>query len=513
MDYSYPLLCSCERNADRVALVGRGGESVTYRELERRIGGLAAGLRAAGLGGARVATTMLNAPETVELHMALARIGAVVVPLNTRLSPAEKQWILRDAGATALVAENRFLEEAGELAAAGGLRVLPVRPADGHGHSLHALRETTPGPSPLSTDGDDGAPAMVIYTSGTTGFPKGVVRSHGANAWNAVNSALGSPRAPGDVELFNLPAFGIGLLHFAMAALLGGATVVMDESFDAPRVWELLAEHRVTRTFLAPTMIDSMLAVPGHEARELPDLEVVYTAYAFSDRLRAAALARFGGRFVFMYGLTEAQLCCSGVGELATKPTSVGRAMGVSRIAVLGPDGDRLPAGETGEIAFEGPSLMTGYHALPEATAATFAGGWMRTGDLGRFDPDGDLHYVGRSKDMIKTGGFSVDPVEVENAILTLDTVAEAAVLGIEDDHWGEAVAAFVVPVPGADVAPQAVVAACRARLSPFKAPKHVRVVPELPKNATGKVERGTLRKRFTQHPPNPTEGEPPWTR
>src|SRR5690348_12803775 len=291
MDYSYPLLCACERHGDRVALIA-GPEHVTYRELEERVAHLAAGLRDAGASGARVASIAQNEPDTFALYLALARAGAVSVPINTRLSEAEKRYILDDAGVTLVVASEDFADEADRLAAGSpALRVLP---------GIGGLCSTAAGEPPTSSGGDEGAPATIMYTSGTTGFPKGVVRSHRANTWNVVNSALGSPRSPRDVELFTLPAFGIGFLHFALAALLGGATVVLDRSFDAARAWDLLERHRATRAFLAPTMIDSMLSVPDHERRDISALEVIYSAYAFPDRLRERALLRFGDRFAYM---------------------------------------------------------------------------------------------------------------------------------------------------------------------------------------------------------------------
>lgn len=496
MDYSYPLYCSCRRNGDRVALVGRDEGPVTYAELERRIAGLTAGLGELVAPGAAVLALTENEPETFELLMALARIGAVAVPVNTRLGAAERRFIAADAGVVAIVAADAWLAAAREIAAAldAVATVIAVGGDGGPEPTLARLREAAPGPPPGDLDGDEGAPATILYTSGTTGFPKGVVRSHRANAWNAVNSALGSPRSPADVELFNLPAFGIGFLHFAMAALLGGATVVLDRSFDPARCWELLERHRATRTFLAPTMIDSMLAVEGHRDRDLSALEVIYTAYAFPDRLRRAALDRFGEVFVYMYGLTEAQLTCATREEFATSPTSVGRSMGVSVVEVLDAAGAPAAPGEVGEIAFAGPAVMSGYHGRPEETGQALAAGRVRTGDLGRFDAAGNLHYVGRSKEMIKTGGFSVDPLEVENAILEQDGIAEVAVLGVEDEHWGEAVVAFVVPVAGTSVEEATVIAACKGAIASYKVPKRVHLAERLPKNPAGKVERGRLR-------------------
>lgn len=489
MDASYPLLCACERFRDRPAVIDRAG-TVTFRELERRIAGLAAGLRRVGHGGRTVGLLLGNRVEVIEAYLALARAGCVAVPINTRLTEDEQAFILGDAGVELLIADDRERERAAALARRASIVVLPVT-AGGPGESVERLRETAPDPPPSDRDGDDDAPATIIYTSGTTGFPKGVVRSHRANVWNAVNSALGSPRRPGEVELFNLPAFGIGFLHFLVPALLGGATVVLDDAFDPARAWRLIARHRPTRTFLAPTMIAAMLAVEGQEDVDVSSLELIYTAYAFPERLRRAALERFGPRFSYMYGLTEAQLTCSPAERFAVDPTDVGTTMGVSRVAVLDGAGVPVPDGDTGEIGFAGPSVMTAYHDRPEATAEAVRGDWVLTGDLGRYDEHGRLHFVGRSKEIIKTGGFSVDPIEIENAILTLDAVVEVAVVGAEDEYWGEAVVAFVV---GEGLTVDGVRAVCRERLAGFKVPKRVIVVDALPKNPTGKVERGRLR-------------------
>ena len=499
MDASYPLLCACERNATRVALRGRE-TTLTYAELERAVSGLTAALGALGIAGRRVGSLLFNEPETVALYMALARAGAISVPVNTRLTRDEQCFVFEDAGVSVLVVDDELLPHVQQLRTRlpAVERVITVGGRDGT-TAVRELAMHEPVDPPTAGAGDEDAAATIMYTSGTTGFPKGVVRSHRANVWNAVNSALGSPRTPEDVELLNLPIFGIGFLHFAMPTLLGGGTLVLDRSFDAARTWQLLESRHVTRTFLAPTMMAAMLDCEGHESRDLRALEIIYTAYTFPERLRERALARFGDRFVAMYGLTEAQLTCARPGEFESKPSSVGRTMGAMRLRVIGADGTSAPVGASGEITLEGPAVMLGYHARPDETRTVLRGGWVRTGDLGRVDEDGDLHYVGRAKEMIKTGGFSVDPVEVENAILGLDAAREAAVVGVEDDRWGEMVIAFVAPHAGAEIEPADAIAACRSRIAGFKAPKRVFVVDELPKNATGKVERGVLRRWYTE--------------
>lgn len=199
-----------------------------------------------------------------------------------------------------------------------------------------------------------------------------------------------------------------------------------------------------------------------------------------------------------MYGLTEAQLTTTRHGDFTAKPASVGTAMGVSRVRVLTADGAAATTGAVGEIAFHGPSVMAGYRGREEETGRTLADGWVRTGDLGRLDDEGELQYVGRAKEMIKTGGFSVDPFEVEQVLLGLPGVTAAAVLGVPDDHWGEMVLAYVVTAPGVRPPTAAeLLAGCRSRLAAFKLPKAVEFLEVLPVNATGKVERGRLRERY----------------
>lgn len=494
MDWSLPLRAACERNAAREAIRFHD-RTLTFGQLEQRISELAGGLSRRE--PTTIASILANSPVAVELPMALARAGHVSVPINGRLNADETEYMLRDSCARTLVVDGEKLPLALELRERLGALEIVVTDmaATEPSADVLGLEELRGSASDLvDRDVPDEQIASIIYTSGTTGFPKGVLRSHRANAWNVASSALGSPRSVLDRELFNLPAFGIGLLHFAIPALLGGAALLLDGVFEPDRAWRILREQEVTRTFLAPTMIDSMLGSEADDGGELPSLQIIYTAYEFSERLRERAVARFGDKFLYMYGMTEAQLTCAQLGDFTRKPTSVGKTMGAMQMRIVDEEGKPLPRGQTGEITLAGPSVMSGYHGLPEETAAALRGGWVFSGDLGYIDEEGDLHFAGRKKDIIKTGGFSVDPLEVENAILTLDSVAEAAVVGVPDDHWGEMVVAFVVAAKGAQPSNERIRATCGARLASFKVPKRVQLVEALPKNATGKVERGRLR-------------------
>jgi fatty-acyl-CoA synthase len=483
-DYSYPLRVAAEKFHDRPALVCRD-QQWTFGEFDRETDCLAASFEERGLTGKRVVLLLQNEPLTVMATLALARAGAVAVPLNPRLLLDEIAFIVDDSGASAVIADAAFESCARELDNRSLVeQVLTVT----------QLEDLAAGNAKPVTEVDRDSPATMVYTSGTTGFPKGVVRTHDANLWATVNSALAQPRSPEDTELFVLPLFGIAFVFQVMPMIMSGGTTVLDGAFDAERTWELLERHHVTRTFLAPTMIDSMLAVRGHEQRELSSLRIVNTAYEFSESLRKRAEQRFGHILRYMYGLSEAQLCVSTADEFADDPTNAGHAMGIMRVRVVDENRQPVSPGVVGEIAMEGPSLMSGYHNREEATAAVLADGWLYTGDIGYLDEHGRVHMTGRKKEMIKTGGMSVDPVEVERAILSFPGVREAAVVGAPDEHWGEVVVAFVSAEERTELAEEALLAFLKSHLSSFKCPKRVSFLAELPKNATGKIERGRLR-------------------
>lgn len=496
MDFSHPVRVAASKYPDRRAIVYRD-ESLTFAELDHAVNRVAAGLLAAGVADAPIAGAVFNDPFGLCLFMAVARSGAVCVPINSRLHPSEKAFIIDNARAETIVIDAACISEVDFLLE--------------HCQTLkHVFTVNHEDPSPWprledlmkeSAEGDVLLPiaedqtATIMYTSGTTGFPKGVTRTHRANLATVVNSSLALGRLPSDVELFALPIFGVGFLNHPIPALLAGATVVLDRTFDPRRTWEIIETHSVTTTFLAPTMINSMLALGDHQRYDVSSLRFIGVAYEFPRKLREAALERFGNIFINMYGLTEAQLCCTRLGEFADDPTSVGKPMGLARIKIVDDDGKAVPAGTVGEIAFDAPSVMSGYHGLPEETAKTIRDGWVHSGDLGRIDGHGNLHFAGRSKEIIKTGGYSVDPVEVENVILELEGIREAAVVGAPDEHWGETVTAVVVRTDQETPSEADLIAHSKAHLTDYKVPKRVLFLSELPKNATGKTDRGSIRK------------------
>jgi acyl-CoA synthetase (AMP-forming)/AMP-acid ligase II len=444
----------------------------------------------------RIVLLMQNEPRTVLTYLALARAGAVSVPVNPRLLADEIAFIIQDCDARFVIADVAFAATAADLGERCSA-VAAVFSANGAGEDgliqLEALLES--GDRAPTTVVDSRSIALIIYTSGTSGRPKGVSRTHEANLWTTVNSMVGQPRFAHDLEVFVLPLFGIAFIFQVMPMILAGGTTVLDGAFDPARTWVLLERHRATRVFLAPTMIDSMLAVDDHESRDLSALRVVNTAYEFPERVRRGAVDRFGDIIAYMYGLTEAQLCVSAPDEFSRDHTDAGHPMGMMRVRVVDEARNPVSAGVVGEIALGGPSLMSGYHGLDEETAAALDQGWLYTGDLGYLDEAGHVHVAGRKKMMIKTGGFSVDPVEVENALLGFPGVLEAAVVGIPDEHWGEVVVAFISP-PALAGSEAELLAFVKTRIAAFKCPKRIWTLSALPKNPTGKVERAKLRAR-----------------
>jgi acyl-CoA synthetase (AMP-forming)/AMP-acid ligase II len=495
-DYSYPLRVAADKYGDRTAFVYRD-ERWSFRAFDRATDRLAAAFAARGLTGERVVLLLQNEPTTVMVSLALARVGAIAVPVNPRLLQDEIAFIVDDSRATVLIADEDATDVARELrercdAVASLFTVHADDVPEGEERIEDLLASDLPD---VVVDVDPSSIASIIYTSGTSGFPKGVAKSHEANVWACVNAALGQPRTTDDTEIFVLPLFGVAFIFQVMPMILSGGTVVLDRAFNASRTWELLERHRATRIFLAPTMINSMLDVEGHEARDVSALRVLNTAYEFPEPVRRRTHERFGDIVAYMYGLTEAQLCCSTTAEFATDPTGAGHPMGMMRVRIVDEQREPVTSGVVGEIAFEGPALMSGYDGRDEATAEALIDGWLYTGDLGFLDDEGRIHVTGRKKEMIKTGGFSVDPIEVEQAIVEFPGVREAAVIGVPDDHWGEVVVAFVAGTPDVEGAEADLVGFLRSRMTGYKCPKRIEYVSELPKNPTGKIARGELRK------------------
>jgi fatty-acyl-CoA synthase len=481
------------------------GTTTSHAAFAHRVRRTAAAL--AGLGvapGDRVAWTGGNHPSALETLYACGQLGAIWVPVNARLAAPEAEYVLSHSGASVVVHGR----DHGALADALRGRAVGVRqwvaaepPVDGGADSLpyeDLLAEADPQPRDEPVTLED--PCLVMYTSGTTGRPKGAVLTHGNMTWNAVNQLLGFDFAQDERTLALAPLFHIGGLNGTVnPTLLRGGCAVVVRRFDPAETLRIIEEQRVNSFFAVPTMLDAMAREPGFATRDLSALRTIGAAGA---PLPLPTLRTWLDRGVTMqqaYGMTEASPGATVLdsADAERKVGSAGKPVFFTDVRVLRPDGTEAETDEIGEIVIQGPNVMAGYWDEPEQTAAVLQDGWYRSGDAGSVDDEGFLYVRDRYKDMIISGGENVYPAEVESALLELDDVQEAAVIGVPDPTWGEVGLAVVVPTPGTKPDVDELRTRLRARLAAFKVPKYVELADELPKTATGKVRKPDLRDRY----------------
>jgi len=466
-----------EADPDRPALWAAGPGWRSRGELAAAGARVAGRLRRAGLAtGDRVLVSAATSMELVAAYLGALRLGLVVVPVNTAYREREVAHIVGDARPRAAVVDD---PERGRWArAAAGGDLLVVTPEVD-------LPDGDPPPLDAAAPGD---PALLCYTSGTTGAPKGAVLAHGNLLASAEAVRLAWRWSPEDRLVLALPLFhvhGLGVgLH---GTLLAGASAVLLPRFEVGAVLDAARDHRATLFFGVPTMYARLAASP--RAGELGRLRLCVSGSApLPPTVFRRLEERAGQRVLERYGMTETVMNVSNpyVGE--RRPGTVGLPLPGVEL--------RLAGGAEGEVLLRGPNVFSGYWGNQAATAEAFeAGGWFRTGDLGSFDERGYLRIEGRCKELIITGGFNVHPREVEELLLEHPGVAEAAVVGVPSEEWGEQVAAFVVPAdPAAPPAPEELLAYAAERLAGFKRPRVLRYVDALPRNALGKVLKQELR-------------------
>jgi len=471
------------------------GSDLSYAQLWRRID--QAGIRLGGLGvgrGDRVAYLGYNSPDILVLLFALARIGAMLVPLNFRLAAPEHQAILAHSGAKCLLAEPDFCAHGDTLRAAlPGLMLLSLDGAREGWRDWNALQPARPGADSSGTDAD---PVLMVYTSGTTGKPKGAVHTQSGLLWNAVNSTHYHDLTSADHVLTVLPMFHVGGLCIqTLPALHAGATLTLHPRFD-PGAWLAdVASRRPTLTLLVPAV---MRALVDHPAWKQTDLASLRMAAAGSSTIPDSLIAAF-----HEHGLTVTQI----YGSTETGPVSIylraedarrkagsaGKAAVHAEVRLVDENDRDVAQGKVGEILVRAPNVMQGYWKDPDNPS--FRDGWFRSGDLAFQDEEGYYFVVGRSKDMIISGGENIYPAELENVLADCDQVAEAAVIGLEDAKWGEIAVAAVVRRPGSALDAAGVMALFEGRLARYKHPRRVVFIDALPKNVMGKVQKFELRR------------------
>jgi len=476
---------------------------LSYGGLVRRGAIIAAQLReASGLApGDRVALVMKNVPEYVELLLAGWYAGLTMVPANAKLHPRELEYILGHSGARVAFVTRDLTDGVGPLEASIGTleRIVEVGGAD-----YRRLLEGDPVPMAEMAADDV---AWLFYTSGTTGQPKGAMLTHrNLLAMTLAYFADVDRIVPGDAIVHAAPlSHGSGCYVLPHAAQAACQVIPASGGFDPAEIFELLRSQRGVTMFAAPTMVKRLAEHPGAARSEHPGLKtIVYGGgpMYLADLDRAHAV--FGHRLAQIYGQGESPMCITALGKRAhadaahprhrERLASAGTAQLGVEVMVADADDRPLPAGEIGEVLARGDSVMRGYWRDPEASAATLAGGWLHTGDVGSLDQDGFLTLRDRSKDLIISGGANIYPREVEEVLLRHPAVAEVSVIGRPDPAWGEAVVAFVVPAEGRPVAAGDLDAHCLAHIARFKRPKDYRLVDALPKNNYGKVLKTALR-------------------
>ncbi len=488
---------------EKTALVDlASGRRFDYRQLNERASRFAEFLRGrCGIApGDRVAVLAHNCSDYFEMLYGCAKIGAIQVCLNWRLSVDENRVVLADSGASGLVYGADFDAAARELCVAGGPKRLARLggAADGVPGYEEALAQSSGRPIEMPCRGMDEV-WYLLYTSGTTGKPKGVIQTYGMTFFNGVNSILSAKLSRDDVLLSVLPYFHTGGLNLYVNPLIqaGGTTYVMQQ-FDADRTIELL-EGGVTVFFGVPAIY---LFLSQHPRFAKADFSRVRTWACGGAPIAKSLLEQY---------LAKGITICTGFGMTETGPTvflsdeetarrkvgSVGRPVVYALTRVVDDEGRELGPNQRGELLVKGPGITPGYWKNPHATQAAIRDGWLWSGDVAYYDEDGDYYIVDRSKDMFISGGENVYPAEVENVLFQMEAIAEAAVIGVADAKWGEVGKAIVALKPGAALAPEAIAKFCRERLAGYKVPKHYEFVPALPRNAAGKVVKPQLRELY----------------
>jgi long-chain acyl-CoA synthetase len=504
-DLSWPLERARLVRGDAVAVVD-GERSITYGGLAARVGALGAALDDLGLGeGARVGYLGVNSLAHLECWLAVPAFGRVLVDLNFRLAVEELAFMVDDAGVEVLVSD------AAQLDVARGVRQRCTRlrqlildaPGPSPGDCV-AYEDLVAGPTAPPPGVETDALAAISYTGGTTGTPKGVMLSHGNLLANARHNLIATGHRPEHRFLHVPPMFHVAGTANVFACTWVGATQVLLPRFDAAAVIAAIERERITHTVFVPTMLAMLLDAPELEGADLSSLRhVQYAASPIAPELQRRVLERLPCDVAQFYGMTEAaptvtHLTPEDHRRGGRRLASVGAPVPGVQVEVRGPAGDRVPAGEVGELWIRGPNVMLGYWNRPDATAEALVDGWYRSGDVVRDDGDGNFSIVDRAKDMIITGGENVYSIEVEAVLGEHPDVLEAAVFGIPDARWGEAVHAIVVAGPGADPSAEELIEHARRRIAGFKVPRSIELRAEpLPKSGAGKVLKSRLREPY----------------
>jgi fatty-acyl-CoA synthase len=492
---------------NKVAVIDavNGNARITYREWNQRANRLANYLRD-GLGinkGDRVSIYSLNRVEYLDALFACNKLGAILHVVNWRLKPRELEGVINDVTPKVMIYSQEWREQVDELRPT----LVSVEhyvgldsPALGDDVSWQAERGNWPAtqPDPMELDWED--PWIICYTGGTTGLPKGAILNYRAVTWNSINTTVSWGLRPDDVVPQNNPMFHTGGLNVLTTPLIHiGATSIISSRFDIDEFFDQIETLGVTFFFGVPTMLLMMIQHPRWGSLDLSTVRLAMAGGGNCPKVVYEAFWDKGIEFKEGYGLTEAgpNTFWLPAEEVRGKIGSVGRPLFHIDVKVVNEKGDSLGDNEVGELLIRGPHVFGGYWNRPEATAETLVDGWLRTGDLARRDGDGCYYIVGRSKDMIKSGGENIYPAEVEDVMHSHPAVAAAALIPVPDPKWGEVGRAIIALKPGASLPEEELMAFLRDRLAHYKVPKSVVYVDEIPKTPASKVDKQLLIEQY----------------
>jgi fatty-acyl-CoA synthase len=489
------------RTPDKVAAIDLASDRrITYSQFDARISCLAMHLRdrLEVKRGDRVAVLALNTTDTLEVQFACGRIGAVFLPLNTRLTVPELQFIVGDSTPKVMIHDSDLAETALTVAELCDVAsALLFGPGNSYEAAIAASRPLDR--IELVTHDDI---STIMYTSGTTGLPKGAIITHGMTFWNCVN--LGGPAfiSPSSVLLTVLPLFHTGGLNcYTNPVLHAGGTVLIMRAFDPGQALALISDptRGINQFFGVPSIYQFMAQHPAFATADFSRLVIGGVGGAPMPVPLLKVWEERGVALQQGYGMTETSPAVLTLDkeDAVRKAGSSGKPVLHTEVRIVRPDGSDADVGELGELWVRGPNVTPGYWNRPDANTSSFTDGWLHTGDATRVDADGFYYIVDRWKDMYISGGENVYPAEVESVLHQLGAVAEAAIIGVPSQQWGEVGMAIVAVKPGQTLTADDIHAHCAANLARFKCPRLIEFVDALPRNATGKIHKPTLRKQF----------------
>ena len=502
MNLTHYLETSAQRFPDKIA-VRFEGQTVTFRELNTNCNRLAAGLQKMGLSAKDCCALMVpNSIDAITTHYALAKLGALIVPINFLYRENELNYIFSDSKLKAFIGAEPYLEEIRKVFKTS--KQTPIRLAMGSSDNsefkdFNTAYSTEKDFSTYPAEDDD--VLYILYTSGTTGVPKGVMLTHGNMAGEArILAEMRGKLDPEAVVIGVLPLYHVyGITSVLNVSMYLGLTIELFTQFEPQNVMKAVEEEKQTILFAVPTMYNRLIQLATESPPAHPSLKFCVSG---GSSLPVEFLHRFESLFNTKiyegYGLTEALVCVENPYGGLTKPGSIGLPIPEFSAKIVVPDGKDVSRAEAGELIIKGPGVMKGYLNRPRETRETIKEGWLYTGDIAHMDEDNYIYIVDRKKDLIIRGGYNVYPREIEEVMYQMPDILEAAVIGVPHDDLGEEIAAIVVPVENADIDADAIQKYVKARVAPYKYPRIIHITQEpLPKSGTGKILKKEIRKQY----------------